>query len=76
MDPQKAWLEMMAAMRIGDYDQAVEIASDLDNWLTIGGFPPAVVPELSREDGDPLSVPCKLQRQLALKACEFILFMA
>jgi hypothetical protein len=76
MDPQAAWLSMMEAMRFGDYDQAAEIASDLDNWLTHGGFPPVVVPELSQGNGDPLSVPWKLQRQLAMKACEFILFMA
>ena len=76
MDPQEAWLSMMEAMRFGDYDQAAEIASDLDVWLTHGGFPPVVVPELPQEIGDPLSVLCKLQRQLAMKACEFILFMA
>ena len=62
MDPQAAWLSMMEAMRFGDYDQAAEIASDLDNWLTHGGFPPVVVPELPQGIGDPLSVLCKLQR--------------
>jgi hypothetical protein len=76
MDPQIAWLSMMEAMRLGNYDEAAVIAADLDNWLTIGGFPPTVAPDLSQGNGDPLSVPCKLQRQLALKACEFILFMA
>ena len=67
---------MMQALRLDDIDEAVAIASDLKCWLTRGGFPPCVVSELKQGAGDPLSVPCKLQHELALKACDFILFMA
>ncbi len=76
MDPDTAWRLMMTAMRQGDYDEAAAIASDLKNWLERGGFPPCVVPDLALVSRDPLSVPCKLQHQLALETCSFILFMA
>ena len=76
MDPQRAWLMLMEAIRIADYDEAVGIASDLYEWLSRGGFPPCIVPELSLGCRDPLSVPNKLQHEMALKACEFVLSMA
>ena len=76
MDPQQSWILMMQALRLEEIDEAVAIASDLKRWLTRGGFPPCVVSELLHVSRDPLSVPCKLQRDLALKACDFILFMA
>ena len=76
MDPQSAWTLMMQALRLEDYDEAAMHASNLRDWLTRGGFPPCVVSELSQGCRDPLSVPCKLQYELALKACQFVLFMS
>ena len=61
---------------MADYDEAVGIASDLYEWLSRGGFPPCNVPELRLGCQDPLSVPSKLQHEMALKACEFFLSMA
>ena len=67
---------MMEAIRMADYDEAVGIASDLYEWLSRGGFPPCIVPELRLVCRDQLSVPSKLQHEMALKACEFVLSMA
>lgn len=40
MDPQVTWNEMLEAVALQDWDQAVERAEALLDWMKKGGFPP------------------------------------
>lgn len=40
MDPQATWNEMLEAFALQDWDQAVERAEALLDWMKKGGFPP------------------------------------
>jgi hypothetical protein len=42
MDPNQAWLDLASAIDDDDWDRASEIADDLLEWLTKGGFTPKV----------------------------------
>lgn len=40
MDPQAAWIEMLEAVVQRDWDQALERAEGLLEWMRKGGVPP------------------------------------
>lgn len=40
MDPNEALADLMDALTMGEWDNAVESADDLQEWLDNGGFPP------------------------------------
>lgn len=42
MDPNQAWTDLCAAVADDDWDTASEIADNLLDWLTKGGFPPHI----------------------------------
>ena len=41
MDPDTAYNEMIQAWVAGDYETAYTYATDLNVWLSRGGFPPS-----------------------------------
>lgn len=73
MDPQRAWLDLLDAISQGDFEDAVAIATDLQEWLRKGGFPPTVAPQLEPAASADGSVARILQHELALHACAFVL---
>ena len=64
MDPDSSWQSLLDALRNQDWESAREVAQDLLDWLTIGGFPPKSV---MAQDQDFL-------RTLAIAGCEYVLF--
>lgn len=43
MDPQAAWIELLAAYDHLDWDEVEVLAQGLLDWLNWGGFPPRIV---------------------------------
>lgn len=42
MDPNAAWSNLKAAVQDAQWGLAAEIAEDLFDWLSVGGFPPRI----------------------------------
>lgn len=47
MDPQQTLIDMLDALNRNEYEEAIELAEALLEWLRKGGFPPIVVGEKS-----------------------------
>lgn len=41
-DPQQAWADLSAAVTAHTWEKAAEIAENLTEWLSKGGFPPRI----------------------------------
>ena len=41
MDPNETWKALLEAYRTSDWEQAIELAEALLQWLRIDGFPPS-----------------------------------
>jgi len=68
MDPQAAWQQMVTAVAGGDWEEAIEFADSLRQWLQRGGFPPQTL--LGHE------MPPEWNHEVALAACWFVLSQA
>ncbi|MCA9063502.1 MAG: hypothetical protein KDA96_10600 [Planctomycetaceae bacterium] len=68
MDPQATWNCLLEAWKTRNWEELQEAATDLKRWMTRGGFPPEVCPQLSM---GPL-----WNRAMVRAACEFVLQMA
>jgi len=42
MDPNQAWRDLSDAWDSGEFADCIEIASNLEDWLNKGGFPPTI----------------------------------
>lgn len=76
MDPNRAWLDLLEASREHDWEQAASLASDLKDWLTRDGFPPTVISQLPMALEEARTDCWLLQKELALRTCEYVLSVA
>ncbi len=70
MDPQAAWNEMLEAVIQRDWDDALERAEGLLEWMRNGGFPPQTSAVAMRPQWDrPMAeFGCLIALQLVKKA--------
>lgn len=68
MDPNVTWTDLVAAIADGDWESAMQLATDLADWMGKAGFPP------NTGAGDRL--PADWHRSVASAACTFVLSRA
>ena len=78
MDPLAAWKELLDALAEMDWEQVLETAENLLDWITNGGFPPEVIAltgDGQRYLGRVVYGP-ELNRSVVDSACRFAIQLA